>query len=120
MSYKSFIEEEFKKNNWVPVADSFKDMEGDNVLIFTHDDPDGLTAGVILKKLVEEIGGKVTVKLPPTYELDEGLLDSELAKDDYDAVIVSDKGTMGYYDDYVGKVDKFIVIDHHPPIGEVK
>ncbi|MEA3506985.1 MAG: hypothetical protein U9R36_05810 [Elusimicrobiota bacterium] len=119
MSYKSFIEQEFTKNNWVPVAESFRDMAGDKVLLFTHDDPDGLTAGAILKKLVEDIGGEVTVKLPPTYELDESLLDSELEKGDYDAVIVSDKGTMGYYDDYVGKVDKFIVIDHHPPIGEV-
>ncbi len=120
MSYENFVKEQFDKNNWSAVAESFKDIKDKKVLLFTHDDPDGLTAGAILKKLVEDFGGKAVVKLPPTYELDEGLLDRELAKDSYDAVIVSDKGTVGYYDEYVNKVDKFIVIDHHPPIGEVK
>ncbi len=120
MNYEKFVKEEFNNNNWQGVAESFRGIKNKNVLIFTHDDPDGLTSGAILKELVENVGGRAVVKLPPTYELDESLLDSELAKDDYGAVIVSDKGTVSYYDEYVDKVDKFIIIDHHPPIGEVK
>jgi hypothetical protein len=120
MNYLDFIKSEFENRNWTPVADAFRNIEGKNILIFTHDDPDGLTAGCILKRLVEKQGAVATVRLPASYELDEALLDQELQKDDYHMVIVSDKGSMGYYDNYVNKVEKFVVIDHHPPIGEIK
>jgi hypothetical protein len=120
MAYKDFVKSEFEKNNWIEAAESFKGLEGKKVLIFTHDDPDGLTSGCLLKRFVERLGAQTCVKLPDTYELEESRLDGELEKDDYYMVIVADKGTVGYYDDYVGKVDKFVVIDHHPPIGEIK
>ncbi len=120
MTYKDFVIKEFKENNWISAAESFKEIKGRKVLIFTHDDPDGLSSGCILKRLVRMMGGRAQVKLPATYELAESQLNDELKKDNYYMVIVSDKGTMGYYDKYVDKVEKFLVIDHHPPIGEIK
>ncbi len=120
MTYKDFVKKQFETNGWIKTAENFKELDGKKVLIFTHDDPDGISTGCILKHLVESMGGITKIKLPASYELSETELMEELENDNYSMVIVADKGTIGYYDDYVDKVDKFVVIDHHPPIGEIK
>ena len=117
MTYKDYVKKIFNDNNWTEAADSLNRIKGKKVLLYTHDDPDGLTSGSLLKRLVELKGGSVKVFLPDTYELEEKRLRKDLAEDDYSMVILSDKGTMGYYSDYASLVDDFLVIDHHPPIG---
>ena len=37
MSYNDFVKKEFSDNGWNHVADSFRELSGKNVLIFTHD-----------------------------------------------------------------------------------
>lgn len=118
MSYRDFVNKEFREKNWMQVAENFREVNGKNVLIFTHEDPDGLAAGCMLKRLFEMMGGRVRVELPRTYELEESRLDDELSNNHYYMVVIADKGTMGYYDDYVNKAEKIVVIDHHPLQGE--
>ncbi len=117
MLYDEYVKRVFKENGWDETAGIFNSVQGKKVLIFTHDDPDGLSSGCILKQLVELKGGVPVVRLPETYELEESRLDRELSEDEYFMVILADKGTMGYYSSYADKVDEFLVIDHHPPIG---
>jgi len=97
----------------------FSEISGKRVLIFSHDDPDGLTAGAILEKILEKSGARVQMVLLPTYELSrQELLDNYQQQD---LVIIADKGTIGYYDDYLEIVSNLIIIDHHPPQnGQIK
>jgi len=120
MNYSEHVNKIFKEKGWDKTAGLFRELNGKKVLIFTHDDPDGLSSGCILKKIAAAMGADVTVKLPATYELEESRLVSELEKDNYNMVVISDKGTMGYYDNYAGFQPEIVVIDHHPPIGDVK
>ncbi|MDI6757165.1 MAG: hypothetical protein QME32_03990 [Endomicrobiia bacterium] len=119
MSYADFVSKSLASNAGFKAAvEKIKSLKsGDKVLLFPHDDPDGLTAGAILETLIKSRGASVRTVILPTYELSAKELEENLKGENL--VVIADKGTIGYYDDYTSKAD-ILVIDHHPPqSGEI-
>ncbi|MBS3815188.1 MAG: hypothetical protein KGY45_01345 [Hadesarchaea archaeon] len=110
--------EGFKK-----VIKKIDSLKGTNkkVLNFSHHDLDGVTSAAILKRLLENYAGlDVTTRIPFEFRLTPEELEKELKEDDYDLLIISDKGSFGYYDDFLDQIDEVMIIDHHLKDGEPK
>ncbi len=83
-------------------------------LIFSHDDPDGVTSGLIFKRTLQKKGWKVQSKFPEGFMLQPAQLEEALKNcPDASAVFLLDKGTLAAYNDYAQKLPVYI-IDHHP------
>ncbi|MDI6642385.1 MAG: hypothetical protein QME68_08780, partial [Elusimicrobiota bacterium] len=83
------------------IVEKLNSIKGKNCLVFVHDDPDGLTSGVIIKRVIEKLGSDVTLRIPETMELERFRIEEELKKKKYDVLFIVDKGTMGYYNSYL-------------------
>ncbi|MGM0442315.1 MAG: DHH family phosphoesterase [Elusimicrobiota bacterium] len=118
MKYSNFVKEELNRIGAFRVIDLIGKLKGEKVLIYCHDDPDGLTAGVIFKRLLKKEGVDCDVNIPRVMELSKKELERDVRDEDYSAVFVLDKATMGYYNEYSSITPNFTVIDHHPLIGE--
>lgn len=119
MNENEFVQEQVQKSDGLKsVVEKLKSIKGKRCLVFIHDDPDGLTSGVILKRVVEKSGGEVSLRIPDTMELEKHRIESELKEKKYDALFIVDKATMGYYNEYPSLIKDVIIIDHHPLIGE--
>jgi len=118
VNYKSFVLEEAKRIGLDRLKEKLSKLTGKKVLIYTHDDPDGITAGLIFVRLLKELNIRYDILIPDTMELEEERLKNDLKKDNYEAVFVLDKATMSYYDKYYKYNKNFVIIDHHPLIGE--
>lgn len=83
-------------------------------LIFSHDDPDGITSGLIFRRTLEKKGWKVTHKLPEGFMLQpEQLEQARRECPDATTIFMLDKGTLAPYDKYAADLPVYIV-DHHP------
>ncbi|HRY28604.1 MAG TPA: DHH family phosphoesterase [Elusimicrobiota bacterium] len=83
-------------------------------LVFSHDDPDGITSGLIFKRLLEKKGWRTVWKMPAGFVLTTAQFDAALkAHPDAKAVFVLDKGTLAPYADF-GKRMPVYLVDHHP------
>lgn len=83
-------------------------------LIFSHDDPDGITSGLILKRTLAKKGWKPVLKMPTGFMLSQEQWDQALKEHpETKAVFISDKGTLAPYSVFGEKLPVFIV-DHHP------
>ncbi|MEW6040747.1 MAG: DHH family phosphoesterase [Elusimicrobiota bacterium] len=102
----------------VKTASKISSSGGKKCLVFMHDDPDGLTSGVILNYLLKKSGAEVTCRIPLTMELEKFRIEEELKKSSYDMLFIVDKATMGYYSDYPDLIKDVVIIDHHSLIGE--
>lgn len=92
---------------------SLKDKSA-KILYFSHHDLDGVTSATILKKIFEEyLGSEVSLKIPTGFRLEPEEVDEALKEEKYDTLIISDKGTFGYYDKFTKKFENVIIIDHH-------
>jgi len=118
MTYKEFLEKESDRLGMKEVLDRINAVSSGTALVYTHDDPDGLTAGIILKRLLESKGIKVIMKIPTVMELEKERLVTDVDELKPDIVFVADKATMGYYDEYARIHSNIIVIDHHPLLGQ--
>ncbi|MEA2081579.1 MAG: DHH family phosphoesterase [Elusimicrobiota bacterium] len=118
MNYSEFVASEALNLNFAKVSARIEAARGKKALVFCHDDPDGITSGIIIKKLLESRDMDVTVKVPVTMELEETRLRDAIAETSPDIIFVADKGTMGYYDAYADIHDNIIILDHHPLLGE--
>jgi hypothetical protein len=118
VSYIDFVNKEIERIKITPVLNLIKSLKGKKVLCYSHDDPDGLTSAVIFTRLLKKLQIDYELKIPTTMELEEDRLKKDLKEDNYEAVFVLDKATMGYYDKYVEYIKNFVVIDHHPLQGE--
>ncbi|PKL46738.1 MAG: hypothetical protein CVV42_15340 [Candidatus Riflebacteria bacterium HGW-Riflebacteria-2] len=88
--------------------------EPSTALIFSHDDPDGITSGLIFRRTLEKKGWKVTHKLPEGFMLQPEQLEQAMQEcPDAKAIFLLDKGTLAPYDKYAEKLPVYI-IDHHP------
>lgn len=88
--------------------------EPSTALIFSHDDPDGITSGLIFKRTLEKKGWKVTHKLPEGFMLQPEQLEQAMKEcPGATAIFMLDKGTLAAYDKYAEKLPIYI-IDHHP------
>ncbi len=117
MEFDEFLKEESQRIGIDKLASKIKEFSGKTALLYTHDDPDGLSSGVILKRLLEKFSYKVYVKVPTTMELERSRLEKGVAEVKPDIVFIVDKATMGYYDDYAEIHQEIVVIDHHPLLG---
>jgi len=91
-----------------------KKIDRPKILNFSHHDLDGITSAVILRRLLSRyLGAEVTTKLPFAFRLTEQELQDALGEGEFDALLISDKGTFAYYDDFLEKVPEVLIIDHH-------
>ncbi|MBI3038200.1 hypothetical protein HYY75_03985 [bacterium] len=83
-------------------------------VIFSHDDPDGITSGLIFKRMLEKKGWTVSWRMPPGFLLSNEQFEATM-KDCPDAknVFILDKGTLPPYSEF-GKKAKVFIVDHHP------
>ncbi len=83
-------------------------------LVFSHDDPDGLTSGLIFKRILQKKGWKVSARFPEGFMLQPDQLEKALKETpDAKAIFLLDKGTLAAYNNYSEKLPVYIV-DHHP------
>lgn len=85
------------------------------VLAFSHHDLDGIASAFILQRLLKRhADAEVVLKLPPYFKLwEEALLDTLRVEGEFDLLLLMDKGTFAYYDDFMKHVDQVLIIDHH-------
>lgn len=94
-------------------------VAGKKVLVYSHDDPDGVTSAAIAERLLQELGAKeVVILLPPTFELEVARVAEDAKKIKPEVLLICDKGTLGYYDQMLEHVPEVLVIDHHWVIGK--
>ncbi|MFC2091290.1 DHH family phosphoesterase [Elusimicrobiota bacterium] len=118
MNYNDFVREQFDELGGSKVIDLLKSLENEKVLVYAHDDPDGLTSALLLTRLLDKLHIDYELQIPPTMELESGRLINDTKKEKYKAVFLLDKATMSYYNEYSQYVDNFVVIDHHPLDGK--
>jgi len=118
MKYSEFVASEAGRLNFDKVSAKIEAARGKKALLYCHDDPDGITSGIIIKKLLESRDMDVMVKVPVTMELEEARLTKDIAENSPDIIFVADKATMGYYDAYADIHENIIILDHHPLLGE--
>lgn len=95
------------------ILDVVNNPQGD-ALIFSHDDPDGITSGLIFKRLLEKKGWKAVMKNPEGFLLQPEQFEAGLKEfPNTKAVFMLDKGTLAPYNDFGKKIPLYI-IDHHP------
>jgi hypothetical protein len=83
-------------------------------LVVSHDDPDGITSGLIFKRLLQKKGWTVEARFPVEFRLTDAQFDSLLAEHpDAKALFLCDKGTLAPYDAFAKRLPTY-VIDHHP------
>lgn len=90
-------------------------------LVFSHDDPDGITSGLIFKRVLQKKGWKVNLKLPEGFLLQPDQLEAAMKETTgAKAIFLLDKGTLAPYNNFAEKLPVYIV-DHHPtPVAPEK
>ena len=71
LNYSEFIKKEEKRIKITPVLDLIKNLEGKNVLVYSHDDPDGITSALIFTRLMKKLQINYKLEIPSTMELEE-------------------------------------------------
>lgn len=83
-------------------------------LIFSHDDPDGITSGLIFKRMLVKKGWKAELRMPAGFLLQPQQWEDALREiPDVKAVFMLDKGTLMPYSEF-GKKAPLYIVDHHP------
>ncbi|MBF0502184.1 MAG: hypothetical protein HQM09_18735 [Candidatus Riflebacteria bacterium] len=83
-------------------------------LIFSHDDPDGITSGLIFQRTMERKGWKTVLHMPAGFMLTNEQFEKAMkATPEAKAIFLLDKGTLSPYSDFARKLPVYI-IDHHP------
>lgn len=112
--YAAWVKEREADPAFARALETLRGARGRTVLLYSHDDPDGLTSALLLERLLAAQGAaKVITLLPPTFELEESRVAADAKQYHPDLVVISDKGTMGYYDHLLASVPRVLVIDHH-------
>jgi len=97
----------------VEMLEKLGQRRGLRVLNFSHHDADGVTSAFILQRLLSRrFGAEVILKMPAQFRLLEEDLVGVL-KGKFDLLILSDKGTFAYYDEFLKKVESVLIVDHH-------
>lgn len=83
-------------------------------LVFSHDDPDGITSGLMFKRTLQKKGWKVCARFPEGFALQpEQLKKAREENPDAKVLFLLDKGTLDSYQDYAKDLE-VVIIDHHP------
>jgi hypothetical protein len=106
----------------IDLFEKLKEVKRPRVLNFSHHDLDGITSAFIVRRLLERhLNAEVVTKLPPYFKLrEEEFWETLEGEDRFDLLLITDKGTFGYYDDFLKHIERVLVIDHHPLDGRPK
>jgi len=97
---------------------SLKKIEHPKVLNYSHNDLDGIGSAVVMRRFLEQyLNAEVTTKIPPHFRLTTPELQRALESDSFDMLLLTDKGTFDYYDDFLQMIKHVVIIDHHPNDG---
>ncbi len=110
MDYKQFVED-LKTNDkdFIKALEFLKNLKGKKVYLFSHDDPDGITSGVLMSRLLENLEIEHEVFFPGAFVLNS----KDFPDSEYDAAIVMDKGSLPQYSEFGDLGKEFLFIDHH-------
>jgi hypothetical protein len=99
----------------IGVFEKLSKHEAPRILNFSHHDLDGIASAFILRRLLEKyLGASVVTKMPMHFKLWEDALVKTLKEEgEFDLLLISDKGTFDYYDDFLKHVKEVLIIDHH-------
>ena len=85
-------------------------------LIFSHDDPDGITSGLICKRMLIKKGWQVKHFMPEGFKLQPEQFEKALKEfPEAECAFLLDKGTADA-DDFIAKKMPCFVVDHHPGV----
>lgn len=85
-------------------------------LVFSHDDPDGITSGLICKRMLLKKGWKVKHFMPEGFKLQPEQFEKALKEfPEAECVFILDKGTSDA-DDFISDKLPCYVVDHHPAV----
>ena len=104
MDYKQFVED-LKTNDkdFIKALEFLKNLEGKKVYLFSHDDPDGITSGVLMSRLLENLDIDHEVFFPGAFVLNS----KDFPDSEYDAAIVMDKGSLPQYSEFTFSLKVF-------------
>ncbi len=95
------------------VRSLIRGLAGKRVMIVTHEDPDGITSGLLLMRGLTRLGAHVEVALPPEFQLWPDIWERIRPRQTVDALFILDKGTFPDYDAFTADGMVVAVIDHH-------
>ncbi|NLM17918.1 MAG: hypothetical protein GX221_09395 [Candidatus Riflebacteria bacterium] len=103
------------KNESPGLQKILKDIETPgHAIVFGHDDPDGITSGLILYRMLLKKGWKAVLINPEQFNLSQAQLDEALKNNPgATALFIADKGTSAAYDELKTNLPVYLV-DHHP------
>ena len=85
-------------------------------IVFSHDDPDGITSGLIFKRMLIKKGWQVKHFMPEGFKLQPEQFEKALKEfPNADCVFMLDKGTASA-DDFISEKIPAYIIDHHPSV----
>ncbi|MCX7941135.1 MAG: DHHA1 domain-containing protein [Endomicrobia bacterium] len=117
-TYKDFINKQLETNTGLQqIYNLLPKLKGKKIVTFCHDDPDGVTSGIIFKRLTDKLEINNHLFFPYTFQLSRE--EVENIKDIYTpkALFIIDKGTIETYNSFIDLIEHVVVIDHHPKIG---
>ncbi len=117
--YINFVQEQKTSNVGLQkIANLLLSLKDKQIVTFCHDDPDGVTSGIIFKRLTEKLGIKNILFFPYSFVLSKQEVLEIKEKYSPEALFIIDKGTIQDYDYFAEIIKNVVVIDHHPKIGE--
>jgi hypothetical protein len=115
-NYSEQVKKLLEKNKFFNnIVSLLRDLSEKKCLIYSHDDPDGITSAVILARYLGKKNCTYDLKIPRHFKMDENELVSDTKDKNYDILFILDKGTFDYYDRFKNYVPVVVVIDHHLP-----
>lgn len=126
MSYEEQVQQLFRTDpgfaSTVRLLEKLNELKHPRVLNFSHHDLDGIASAFIVRRLLERyLDAEVVTKLPPHFKLlEETLRETLEGEGRFDLLLLTDKGTFGYYDDFLKYIDRVLILDHHPLDGRPK
>ena len=92
MNYCEFVKEELENSEGLQkIVQLLRNIKGKKCLVFSHDDPDGITSGAIMIRILQKLEASVTIRIPETMELEKYRIEEELKQDKYDVLFIIDK-----------------------------
>ncbi|MCD6578660.1 DHH family phosphoesterase [bacterium] len=109
MKYLEFMENLKQDKDFQNVLQFITNLKGKKIYYFSHDDPDGITSAAIMAELFEYLGYEYKLFFPSNFALRK----EDIPDNNYDAILITDKGTLKEYDTFYDENKPFLTIDHH-------
>lgn len=117
--YQEFVNQQLELHPGLQkIVTLLPQLKGKKVVTFCHDDPDGVTSGIIFKRLTDKIGIDNILFFPYTFPLSQEEVENVKELYSPEAIFILDKGTLEHYNTFIKLIKHVIVIDHHPKIGD--